>query len=114
LSHVLGEGEKSSLDSFVDGLSYFEAFVMPELCRFYGIIIKIQSREHLPPHIHVWYAGHDSATIRIRDGTVLRGKLPKPQLSCVLAWIRLHQDELMDAWDLASRRMDPGKIDPLE
>ncbi len=87
---------------------------MPELCRFYGIIIKIQFKDHGPPHIHVWYAGEDCSTIRIFDGAVLRGMLPKPQMSCVLAWIRLHQDELMDAWDLASRRLDPGKIDPLE
>jgi Domain of unknown function (DUF4160) len=87
---------------------------VPELCRFYGIIIKIQFEDHGPPHIHVWYAGRDAATIRIGDGTVIRGILPRPQMSCVLAWIRMHQDELMDAWGRASIRVDPGKIAPLE
>lgn len=34
---------------------------MPELCRFYGIVIKIYFNDHAPPHFHVRYAEHDAA-----------------------------------------------------
>ena len=91
-----------------------EKTVMPELCRFLGLIIKIQFRDHSPPHIRVWYGGHDRASIRIKDGSIYRGSLPRPQLLFVGAWAYLHQDELMEAWDMASRNRHPGRIAPLE
>ncbi|MBI5529189.1 MAG: DUF4160 domain-containing protein [Deltaproteobacteria bacterium] len=39
---------------------------MPEICRFYGIVVKMFWDDHQPPHFHVEYAG-DSAVIAISD-----------------------------------------------
>ena len=30
---------------------------MPELCRFYGIVIRMFLGDHAPPHFHAEYAG---------------------------------------------------------
>ena len=30
---------------------------MPEICRFYGIVIRMYFREHGPPHFHAEYGG---------------------------------------------------------
>jgi hypothetical protein len=87
---------------------------MPEICRFLGLLIKIQYRDHCPPHIHVWYGRRDRATIDISDVSVMRGKLPRPQLTCVLAWVYLHQQELLLDWDRAARGERPERIAPLE
>jgi hypothetical protein len=86
---------------------------MPELCRFWGLLIKIQYQDHSPPHIHVWYGGKDRATIGIRSRRVLQGSLPSAKLTLVLAWILLHEDELEVAWERAKTGKNPGKIDPL-
>ena len=87
---------------------------MPELSRFFGLIIKIQFKDHGPPHIHVWYGGRNRATVRISDGTLLHGRLPRPQLLFVGAWVYLYHEELLDAWERASHHLDPGRIPPLE
>ena len=38
---------------------------MPELSRFYGIVIRLyyEEKEHNPPHLHVKY-GRDAASVR--------------------------------------------------
>ncbi|MFH1320643.1 MAG: DUF4160 domain-containing protein, partial [Bacteroidota bacterium] len=52
---------------------------MPEISRFYGIVIKMFFDDHLPPHFHVEY-GEDKATFDIRSNKILEGKLPRKQL----------------------------------
>jgi hypothetical protein len=52
-----------------------------------GILIYVYSRDHNPPHIHAFYAEYE-ALIRIADGQILRGYLPKKQLNQVLAWMK--------------------------
>ena len=47
------------------------------------------------------------------DGSILEGDLPRPQLLCVGAWVYMHQNELLDAWERASRHLKPRKIAPL-
>ncbi|MHB1266144.1 MAG: DUF4160 domain-containing protein [Acidithiobacillus ferriphilus] len=42
---------------------------MPEISRFYGIVLAMFWRDHLPPHFHAYYAGHE-AEIGL-DGTLL-------------------------------------------
>lgn len=64
------------------------------------------------PHIHARYSGFE-ASIRIDDGNVLAGELPRKQLRLVQAWIELHRDELMADWDLAVAGETPYKIDSL-
>ena len=33
---------------------------MPEICRFYGIIIKMYFADHAPPHFHAEYAEYEA------------------------------------------------------
>ena len=45
---------------------------MPEICRFYGIVIAMYHREHAPPHFHARYGG-DKAAVEIGSLKVLEG-----------------------------------------
>ena len=54
---------------------------MPEISRFFGIIIAMYYREHAPPHFHARYGGHE-VTVRIRDGLVTGKFPPRPVASC--------------------------------
>jgi len=51
-----------------------------------GVSIIIQSREHLPPHIHVSY-GDDEALVDIRTGKMFKGSIPAKKLKLVQAWL---------------------------
>lgn len=87
---------------------------MPELSRFYGIIIKLIYRDnsqHHKPHVHVYY-GEYEASIGI-DGELLAGSLPLKQLKLVQAWLVLHEDEAYAAWNRAVTGTPFEKIDPL-
>jgi hypothetical protein len=82
------------------------------LLAFYGIVIYMYWRDHGPPHFHAEYVSHE-ALIVIDDGRVFAGSLPPRALRLVREWHRLHTEELRDAWERASRREDPGSIEPL-
>jgi hypothetical protein len=86
---------------------------MPELSRFYGIIIKMYYDDHGKPHFHAVYAG-DSASIDIRTGFVLDGYLPARALQHVQEWTREHEAELLDNWDRAHQGEELEPIEPLE
>ena len=87
---------------------------MPELCRFYHIVIKMiysDDGQHHKPHFHAIY-GEYEASIGV-DGELLAGSLPVKQLKLVQAWAAIHEDELYEAWNKAVRNIPFGKIDPL-
>lgn len=87
---------------------------MPELCRFYGIIIYMFVKDHPPPHFHVKY-NEFKALINIRDGEIIKGLLPRRALRLVQDWAELHQDELMENWIEANKNNpELKKIKPLE
>ena len=86
---------------------------MPEICRFYGIIIAMFYDEHNPPHFHARYGSY-KVSIDIRSLSVLEGKFPPRALGLVVEWASLHQNELMDDWNLARDRKSPNKIEPLD
>jgi len=48
---------------------------MPEISRFFGIVIAIYWQEHGIPHFHAKYAGQ-RAVFSISDLRLLDGKLP--------------------------------------
>ena len=48
---------------------------MPELCRFYGIVIHMYYDDHAPPHFHARY-GDQEAVLSIKNLMVLSGRLP--------------------------------------
>lgn len=86
---------------------------MPEISRFYGIVIQIYYGDHLPPHFHALYAGH-VAKVAIETLQVIDGTLSKRAIALVLDWASLHHQELLEAFNRASALQTPGKIAPLE
>lgn len=44
----------------------------PIIAYIEGLSIVVQSREHLPPHVHAFY-GDDEALVDIRSAEVLEG-----------------------------------------
>ena len=86
---------------------------MPELSRFFGIVIGIFYREHGRPHFHAVY-GEFEAVIDIETGTVISGELPKRALSLVSEWRSDHTRELQENWELARQHQPLKKIPPLE
>ncbi len=84
---------------------------MPEISRFYGIIIYMYMNEHQPPHFHVWYNDY-KAIITIEDG-VVTGSLPRRALKLVYEWLDLHKVELMDNWKRMEQKNELLNIEPL-
>ncbi len=88
---------------------------MPAISMFYGIIIYMyfmENRQHQLPHVHAKYQD-DEVIVAIPEGEVLEGKIPKPKMKLLQAWIELHKDELMADWELAVSGQQPYKIEPL-
>ena len=85
---------------------------MPEICVFFGIRITMNFSDHYPPHFYVTFA-ENKAMIDILNGCVLKGYLPPKQLKLVLAWAALHEDELMQNWELARSDKPINKIAPI-
>ncbi len=86
---------------------------MPELCRFYGIVIRMYFADHAPPHFHAQYGG-DEVVVGIDTLAVLQGRLPPRALGLVTEWASLHSLDLRLAWERAMRHENPGRIAPLE
>jgi len=86
---------------------------MPELCRFYGIIIRMYFDDHAPPHFHAFY-GEYQALMNIETLAVLRGHLPPRAHGLVVEWASLQQEELRKAWNKVKRMETPDKIASLE
>jgi hypothetical protein len=86
---------------------------MPELCRFYGITIRMYFADHGPPHFHALYGGAQ-ALIGIGSLAVIEGHLPPRARGLVVEWAASHQAELAEAWRRAQNLEPPGKVEPLE
>ena len=83
---------------------------MPEITRFYGIIIKIFFRgEHNPPHIHAVYGEHNGM-IEISSLEMIEGDLPPKALSLVKEWAEKNIEELQAMWDSKTLK----RLPPLE
>lgn len=86
---------------------------MPEISRFFGIIIAMFHNDHNPPHFHARYGSYKVA-IRIEDFTVLEGYFPPRALGLVMEWAAIHKDELLMDWELAIERKPLSPIEPLK
>ena len=87
---------------------------MPEISRFYNIIVRMYYNDtvkHNRPHIHVFYGDYE-ATIGI-DGELLAGSLPVRQMKMVLAWVVIHEEELYREWNKAVVGKPVSRISPL-
>lgn len=89
---------------------------MPEICRFFGIIIRMYVEPlgvHNRPHFHAYH--QDAVAVYAIDTIeLIAGQLPRRQQRLVEAWAELHHEELLTDWQrLQSGRM-LLKIDPLQ
>lgn len=83
---------------------------------FYGILIRMffhDTDRHKAPHIHAEYQGQ-LAVYSIVDGVLLAGSLPSNKHKLVVAWIEIHQEELMADWNLAANDLPTFRIKGLD
>ena len=86
---------------------------MPELSRFFGIVITMYYNDHEPPHFHARYGEH-KAIIGLEPLAILHGSLPSRALGLVLEWAAAHRAQLQTDWAHA-RALEPLEaIAPLE
>jgi hypothetical protein len=89
---------------------------MPELSRFFGIIIRMFAEpleRHHTAHFHAYYQEH-VAVFSISPVALISGSIPQRQQRLVEAWAELHQDELLSDWNLLQEGRRPAPIAPLQ
>ncbi len=86
---------------------------MPEISRFFGIVVRMYFDDHGPPHVHIEYQGQKA--VFDFDGNILHGTVAsRTAIRLVREWIALHVDELQADWDLAQNGRELRAIRPLE
>ena len=88
---------------------------MPELSRFFGIIIRMYleaGAQHHIPHFHAYYGG-EAAVFSIEPVELIAGDVPKKQRRLIEAWAELHIEELRQDWALLQNGQLPQPIEPL-
>lgn len=89
---------------------------MPELSRFFGIIIRMYAEPLAPhhrPHFHAYYQG-SVAVYGLDPLELITGSLPLRQQRLVEAWAELHRPELVEDWQLLQQGRHPQPIAPLQ
>lgn len=84
---------------------------MPEICRFFGIVVFMNYNDHEPPHFHARYQDQEVA-VEIKT-CIVQGKMSKRALRMVLEWYEIYQAELLSNWDQAKKRKQLQDIPPL-
>ena len=86
---------------------------MPEISRFFGIVITMYFNDHEPPHFHV-RDGEHRAAMGLERFELTQGALPPRVLALVLEWAQLHHAELRDNWTRLKTEGTFTPIAPLE
>jgi hypothetical protein len=88
---------------------------MPEISRFFGIIIRMFAEPDAPhhrPHFHAYY--QDSAAVFGIDPVErIGGRLPRAQQRLVEAWAEIHRLDLATDWKQLQAGRAPFRIEPL-
>jgi hypothetical protein len=90
--------------------------IMPELCRFFGIIVRMYMEvggPHHLPHFHAYYQ-EEVAVFSLDPIDLIAGSLSRRQRRLVEAWAELHQDELIADWQRLQDGQRPLPIEPLD
>jgi phosphomannomutase len=85
---------------------------MPQVSRFFGIVIAMYYDDHPSPHFHARYAGCEIQVV-IADGRVI-GNFPARARALVLEWWSLRREQLDANWLPVSDGKQPNWIEPLE
>ncbi len=89
---------------------------MPEITRFFGIIVRMYAEPGAPhhqPHFHAYYQ-NAVAIYGIDPIEMIDGSLPQRQQRLVEAWAELHQGELAENWGRLQAGQLPYRIAPLK
>ncbi len=89
---------------------------MPELARFFGIVIRMYAEPDVPhhrPHFHAYYQ-NSAGVLTIEPVELIAGDLPRRQRRLVEAWAELHAGELMENWTRLQSGRLPYKVSPLK
>ena len=86
---------------------------MPEISRFYGMVVTMFYNDHPPPHFHVRY-GSARALIAIQTGALLEGELPARALGLVVEWALRNRAQLLANWEAARKGEPLSPVAPLE
>ena len=73
---------------------------MPEVSRFYGIVIRILYDDHRPSDCHPEDGEHE-VLVNVNTLAMLSGGLPARALGMVTEWASLHQREPLASWEKA-------------
>ena len=71
---------------------------MPEIARFYGIVIKLFFGDHPPPHFHAVYGEH-VGVFNINTLEMIEGDLPRRAKKLVIEWATINRDQLQNMWN---------------
>lgn len=82
---------------------------MPEITRFYGIIIKLFFGDHPPPHFHAMY-GEYVGLFNVKTLEMIEGDLPNRAKKLILEWAETHKSELQ----VMCETQEFHKLPPLE
>lgn len=97
-------------DAWAAQLAYIAR--LPEISRFFGIVITMLADDHSSPHFHAKYDEHAISVI-IRNGEIV-GRFPSRALRLVLEWRELHEAELIENWNRLQGGLLPEPIQPLD
>jgi hypothetical protein len=89
---------------------------MPELSRFFGIVIRMfveAGAKHHVAHFHA-YCQDEVGVFGIEPVEMIAGSLPRRQQRLVEAWAELHQHELRADWDCLQEGLPAATIEPLK
>jgi len=89
---------------------------VPELSRFFGIIIRMFAEVGAPhhhPHFHAYYQD-EVGIFSVDPVEIIAGSLPRRQQRLVEAWAELHQNELLADWETLQQGRIPRPIEPLK
>lgn len=86
---------------------------MPEISRFFGIVIRMYFNDHEPAHFHAFYGEHE-ALIEVETLSLYRGRLPGRAFPLVLEWAVMHREELRRNWISAKLGQELSPVAPLE
>ena len=68
---------------------------MPEISRFFGIVIAMFYNDHSPPHFHARYGSEERLLQYKTSGS---WKLPRRAMDMVTEWATRHRFELAENW----------------
>lgn len=86
---------------------------MPEISRFFGIVVSMSYDDHAPPHFHVRH-GDQEAIVGIESPRLIEGRIAPRALGLVMEWAALHRTDPLRDRGLARQLGPPERIAPLE